>query len=67
MSNMSYCMFQNTVNSLRECYYKLSDNDMESSLKDFLSPEEARAAERLLDICQQIYSEFGINWGESDD
>ena len=63
MSNMSYCMFQNTLIDLEECYYKLLDHDMESSLKDFLSPEEARAAERLLEICSWIYSEFGINCG----
>lgn len=53
MSNMSYCRFENTLADLRDCYDALG----ESGLED-LSPDERRAAESLLVLCQNIAGDF---------
>jgi hypothetical protein len=50
MSNMSYCRFQNTYRDLLDCEDSMNDSD--------LSPEEARAREKLLKLCQQIVREY---------
>ena len=49
MSNMSYCRFENTLADLEDCYDHLYDDD--------LSPEEEKARERLIEICQEISEE----------
>lgn len=49
MSNMSYCRFQNTLKDLRDCYENFDDT---------VSPEEAKARERMYKICQQIVENF---------
>jgi hypothetical protein len=45
MANMSYCIFRNTLNDLRDC---------ENSFNDINSIEELVAAKRLLQTCQRI-------------
>lgn len=55
MSNMSYCRFQNTVKDLRDCQDAL--DDIGDNLAE-LSKEEARAANALIAICQEIASRF---------
>lgn len=47
MSNMGYCRFQNTLSDLRDCFEALQDEST-------LSPEEFSAAERLVELCQDI-------------
>lgn len=53
MPSMSYCMFQNTMPELEQCYEKLCEID---SL-DELSDEEKRAARRLIKLCSLIAAE----------
>lgn len=52
MSNMSYCRFQNTEGDLRDCYDALNDDDE-------LSPEEEKAKQRLIKLCQKIADNYG--------
>ena len=54
MSNMSYCRFENTSNSLEDC---------EEHLLDELSDSEKRARKRLVYFCQKIVD----NYEELDD
>lgn len=55
MGNMSYCRFQNTLRDLRDCLDALCDID--GNLSE-LSKEEARAADNLILVCQEIASNF---------
>ena len=45
-SNMSYCMFQNTLSDLRDCFESLNDPT--------LSPEELSARNDLVELCRRI-------------
>lgn len=56
MPNMSYCRFQNTEGDLRDCLEGLEDVDGDL---DGLSPEEKRAAKRLIKLCQRIAESYG--------
>jgi L-asparaginase II len=47
MSNMSYCRFRNTLHDLQDCADALKEGKK-------LSPEEARAAKRLIEKCSDI-------------
>ena len=49
MGNMSYCRFQNTLGDLRDCY---------ENFDDYVSPDEAKARERLHKLCQDIIENF---------
>ena len=51
MSNMSYCRFQNTLRDLKDCLDALCDID--GNLSE-LSKEEARAADSLILVCEEI-------------
>ena len=51
MSNMSYCRFQNTLRDLEDCVEAMYDID--GNFEE-LSPEEARAAKALLDLCNNL-------------
>lgn len=53
MSNMSYCVFRNTLEDLRDCQEKLNHI---SSLENFREedPEEYNAAVRLVRLCESI-------------
>ena len=55
MSNMSYCRFQNTLPDLIDCNEALQDVD--DNLAE-LSRDEARAANELIRICQEIAARF---------
>jgi len=46
MANMSYCRFQNTLIDLRDCEENMDDDD--------LSPEEALAKKKLIELCKKI-------------
>lgn len=43
--NMSYCRFQNTLGDLRDCF---------EAWDEVLSPEEAHAKQKLIEVCQSI-------------
>lgn len=51
MSNMSYCMFENTLQDFIECAEKLEKIGFNL---DMLSPREAKAAEELINLCHDI-------------
>lgn len=53
---MSYCMFQNTLNDLRDCYEELS-------FENTLSTDEEKAKTKLIKLCKDIYQDFG-DFGE---
>ena len=55
MSNMSYCRFQNTLRDLKDCLVVLCD--IGGSLSE-LSKEEARAADSLILVCEEIAGNF---------
>jgi hypothetical protein len=57
VSSMSYCRFQNALGDLQDCESALNETggDLER-----LSPEEHRAAVKLINLCRRI----GEDWGE---
>ena len=56
MSNMSYCMFQNTRSDLRDCVDELGNAE---SLEDLeLSIEEKSAMNRMYQLAQDFIAEF---------
>jgi len=54
MSNMSYCMFENTLADLQEAHDKLTDIDSLSEL----SESEQKAARKLIKLCNNIAEKF---------
>ena len=46
MPNMSYCRFENTLAALRDCYENIDNDD--------LSASEAKARDKLIEICRKI-------------
>lgn len=52
MSNMAYCVFQNTLVDLSQAYDKLADYTCDST-------EEAEARKKLIALCCEIASDFG--------
>jgi hypothetical protein len=48
MANMSYCRFSNTLSDLRDCYEHMNEP---------LSDDEARARQRLVEMCENILTE----------
>ncbi len=51
MSNMSYCRFRNTLPDLNDCY-----ENMDEEITD---EEEKRARKRLIELCENIYADYG--------
>lgn len=51
MSNMSYCMFSNTLADLRDCVEKLNEIDYDLSQ---LSEAEQKAARKLFKLCLEL-------------
>lgn len=58
MANMSYCMFQNTLQDLRHCSERLDEIGGDISE---LSDDEKRAAKRLIKICRDIAENYGLD------
>jgi hypothetical protein len=58
MANMSYCRFQNTAGDLADCLEALREGVYAEGDQEPLSDDELRAAKRLLQLCQDIQSEF---------
>ena len=58
MANMTYCMFQNTLDDLFDCSDRLDEIGGDLSK---LSKEEQHAAKRLIKLCKTIaeYDEDG--------
>ena len=54
MANMSYCRFQNTLQDMRDCYEALQSGET-------LSWDEHSAMEMLVEICDRISGEFGMD------
>lgn len=54
MANMSYCRFQNTLQDMRACYEALQSGET-------LSRDEHSAMEMLVEICDRISGEFGMD------
>jgi hypothetical protein len=54
MSNMSYCIFQNTLSALNQCW-EAFDNNKE------VSKEEYEAAKELLSTCEIIARQYTAN------
>ena len=49
MGNMGYCMFENTLNDLIDCYEHMEDD---------LSKEESKARKRMIKLCANIANDF---------
>jgi hypothetical protein len=53
MSNMKYCMFENTYNDLQDCYERLCDEGIDAIIED-ASQYEAPYIKKLIKLCTQI-------------
>jgi len=58
MANMTYCMFENTLNDLQQVYNAIVNGDVDESE---LSNTEKRAKGALLDLCIAMVEEAGYN------
>ena len=54
MGNMSYCMFRNTLEDLRDCKDAMDFDDLSEILQ-----EEDRARRMLIVLCTDIAKEYG--------
>jgi hypothetical protein len=52
MANMGYCRFENTYSDMMDCYYNINNN---------LSEREHKYREKILELCEQMISEFDEN------
>jgi hypothetical protein len=52
MANMGYCRFENTYRDMMDCYYNINNN---------LSEREHKYREKILELCEQMISEFDEN------
>ena len=52
MSNMSYCMFENTYNDLRDCKRRMDDEDLPES------ENEIYYHQQIIDMCKEIADEY---------
>jgi len=59
MGNMDYCKFRNTYSDLGFCYDDMNNEE--------LSPEEAQARKRLIELCVAIAEEYGQEVAEEED
>ena len=62
MSNMKYCMFENTVTAIQQCIEEgldESDWDFEKLLNTSTSKNEAKAMLKFIDLCCDVAEEFG--------
>jgi hypothetical protein len=50
MSNMSHCRFENTLGDLEDCYEHMEED---------LSETEAKAKEKLIKLCADIFLDYG--------
>ena len=55
MANMSYCMFENTSNDLRDCVNTMEEARDMAELD--LSKSELRSFERMRDLCERFLEE----------
>jgi hypothetical protein len=58
MGNMSYCKFQNTLEDLRACYDEMDDAE---------SATEQRCRKKLVNLCKQIWDDYGGTYGDGED
>lgn len=56
MPNMSYCMFENTLQDLRDCLEKLYNISCCGDRQ--LSPSEEKAKQELIKVCREISEQF---------
>jgi len=63
MSNMSYCVFRNTLPDLHDCYDKLIDAGSIEGIED---EDERNAAKRLIAVCRNIADDFEGELEEED-
>ena len=65
--NMSYCMFENTVNDLRQCRSQLMDEGTERTTAQAGERERSHVM-GLIKLCQQIVDEFDKGeYGDDED
>ena len=57
--NMAYCRFQNTLAALLECSAALADLSGPRPL-EALSDDEEKAARRLLTLCGDMATTYGV-------
>lgn len=53
--NMSYCMFENTMNDLRQCVQSMEEAETMAEMD--LSSTEARSFDRMRELCQNFLDE----------
>lgn len=63
MSNMSYCRFQNTLDDLMDCKEAL---DEMTNWEEQLSGDEHRAMLKMVQLCGQIYRDYGMGDVDED-
>ena len=56
--NMSYCRFENTLQSLRDCYNAMTGGEIKND-DEALSESELRAKKDLICLCLDVVNEFG--------
>lgn len=54
MSNMSYCMFENTYKDLLDCCEAMNDDCDFDRWLESLSESERKYAKKLIRLCQRV-------------
>lgn len=65
MPNMSYCMYENTYNDLKDCVTRLDEDGLETVLKE--SNEEERFYVRAMyELCARYMEAYEVQIGERE-
>lgn len=59
MSNMSYCMFENTYKDLLDCCERINEDCDIDRFFESLSEGERKYAKKLIRLCQRVNDEIG--------
>lgn len=68
--NMSYCMFENTVNAMSQILESIDDAKIGDGVVDFfesLSREERRSLQHLFNQCEEFMNQAQNIWDQVDE
>ena len=70
MPSMSYCMFENTYDDLRQCYSRLEEGDSIEELTAEMSQDELIHFKSLFTLCERVvncYRELNMETVRDDE
>ena len=67
MGNMSHCRFENTLSDLQDCQSALQENGSIKATIEDVNQYEKRCVKALVELCRDIFEEFGDEENEEEE